>query len=806
MAKKFNLLKEAFSTKKLISIVLILAILVFNSYLLDKYDSVVVWPVFSTLKNSLVTSFSLLLASCGFVVIFIYWFRKRVLIDFSTSIFSIFFLIIYCYFRFISNRYSFLPYGTYLKYSDFILLISIGLVLLKIREILVIIPNPKYLDNAFLIDYPIENWKSDLLGRNRFAVKLSKTIQSKPAKENEGALAIGVLGPWGSGKTSFANMILNDLPKNDRLIIRFNPWLNSSPEQIIDDFFNLLTNEVSKYDSNISTKISSYAKTIIDTDKSSILSKIFSISEESSKGNLYEKVNQNLQRIKKQVIIFIDDLDRLDKKEIIEVLRLIRNTANFKNITYIVAYDKKYVQEAVKAFNPHNYSYFLEKIFQFEFELPLYESREIRKFIQMHLIAKLKQKFHPQVEFILNERCGAFDLTNKVIQTHRDAIRFINSFCFEFQEIEHDVYLYDFYLTHLFKLKYNFVVNDLIEKWDIFLITDYEKMDSGFLRLRRENERNLTGNDYQLMMMIGFRNDRNSRNNESSPFIFHEYIEEVQTKNDLSKFDVSIIKNIIEELLDLHKEIPESENEKHQMFAYPKNFYKYFSLQLLYNEIPSHDFENSRTEKYPTYELKLDEWLKESIFPLIDKLFSVKSFHNKVEYENHLKAMFKVGRYLMDAGKLNLFDFAYLSSIFKYQNGKELYSELEFETLFLSLFNSKSVAFESSVIEYIIAKESEFPISFEKLSEHNLNYLKTYLNKLKKVDSLSLILYKRCLVKSQEYHVIISAEAGDFFSDFSKKNLNACDLGLFIEQNDLNSDSYRFRKNSLRPYFKDVRF
>ena len=45
----------------------------------------------------------------------------------------------------------------------------------------------------------------------------------------------------------------------------------------------------------------------------------------------------------KPFAIFIDDLDRLEGNELFEVLRLIRITANFRNVVFIVAYDRDYI-------------------------------------------------------------------------------------------------------------------------------------------------------------------------------------------------------------------------------------------------------------------------------------------------------------------------------------------------------------------------------------------------------------------------------------------------------------------------------
>ena len=83
----------------------------------------------------------------------------------------------------------------------------------------------------FYSEKPIILGKEDLLGRAKVANELSREIKSY---KNEDSLTIGIVGKWGSGKTSFINMVLENFEENDDyIIIKFNPWNISSRKQII---------------------------------------------------------------------------------------------------------------------------------------------------------------------------------------------------------------------------------------------------------------------------------------------------------------------------------------------------------------------------------------------------------------------------------------------------------------------------------------------------------------------------------------------------------------------------------------------
>lgn len=177
-----------------------------------------------------------------------------------------------------------------------------------------------------------------------------KTLESCFYKE--GSFTFSITGIWGSGKTTFINILKEQYSRNNsaKSIIIFEPWKSDTSDSIVKGFFAMLRDELSNYIPNISSTIDQYVELLLDEESGKPLKiigkSLHSIFNEDK--NPYELIKEILERTKHKTVVFIDDIDRLNAVEIKEVLRLIRNTANFPYIQFIVAYDKNYVCETLK--------------------------------------------------------------------------------------------------------------------------------------------------------------------------------------------------------------------------------------------------------------------------------------------------------------------------------------------------------------------------------------------------------------------------------------------------------------------------
>lgn len=90
--------------------------------------------------------------------------------------------------------------------------------------------------HKFSADRPIASREEDLLGRAGFADSLASAISGWKGNES---LVIALYGPWGSGKSSIKNIIMQSLQSSEPALplIEFNPWQWSGQNQLVEAFF-----------------------------------------------------------------------------------------------------------------------------------------------------------------------------------------------------------------------------------------------------------------------------------------------------------------------------------------------------------------------------------------------------------------------------------------------------------------------------------------------------------------------------------------------------------------------------------------
>jgi hypothetical protein len=419
------------------------------------------------------------------------------------------------------------------------------------------------------IDSPIEDQEKDTLNRNLEVENLTNLVNSLPNRPDSSHV-IGIVGTWGYGKTSFLGMLKNRL-KDESIIIEFNPWIFSNTSNLVEDFFISIERKVSKY---IQTKniIINYGKTLSNLahdSKSISRIKEFIFPARPLK-NQYSEISKLVKNLEKKTIILIDDLDRLDNSELFEVMRLIRNTANFPNFIFILAYDKKYLKHALTNLKIYNSDKYLDKIIHFEIALPWISSFKIIQYLTNLLNSKIdlifelnpliQSEFKSQLKDILLEwdlfetrkpKYSTGKEVTKIFSNIRDITRFSNSFIFYLQNYYDKIYLPDLFILELIKFL------------DISLIS------------------RLAFNDYLIIQSddgVGYFKlyTNEDQHNQNSDIIFVKPSKTIETVlKDYSNADLT--NNLVFELFSL----PEK-NDFNSEFSicYFENFDFYFSLFL----------------------------------------------------------------------------------------------------------------------------------------------------------------------------------------------------------------------------------
>ena len=283
-----------------------------------------------------------------------------------------------------------------------------------------------------------------------------QSLIPKERLKNE-SLAIGITGNWGSGKTSFLELLRKRM-KDDYRTIVFNPWQCTNKEQILNLFFDSFIIAIKDDSGPLKATINKYRDIVLDADIHpfiSFLARIFPLfSSNVTLESLKEKIETSITtKCSKPIAIFIDDLDRLEGDELFEVLRLIRITANFKNVVFVVAYDRGYVCNILNQTKSiEKAEGYLQKIFHLEVSLPKFEEEEslldifIEETSRMASLSDAEStRFSREIKRLLGKNNLTF---TDFVPNFRQARRFANVFALNLSAvIKHtkDITISDFF-------------------------------------------------------------------------------------------------------------------------------------------------------------------------------------------------------------------------------------------------------------------------------------------------------------------------------------------------------------------------
>jgi predicted KAP-like P-loop ATPase len=187
-----------------------------------------------------------------------------------------------------------------------------------------------------------------------------------------------------------------------------------------------------------------------------------------------KRLEKILEEANKKLVIFIDDIDRLDKAEIQSILKLVKLSADFKNTTYILAFDEEKVVSAISekygSGNLEAGRSFLEKIIQVPLTLPKVSSSLLQKFCFECLEKTLKMS---DLELSKSDirrfsKCFSEGLAVQ-LKTPRVAQRYTNAITFSVPFLKGEVDIVDLLLIEGVKIFYPKLYDIIRDKQSYFL-------------------------------------------------------------------------------------------------------------------------------------------------------------------------------------------------------------------------------------------------------------------------------------------------------------------------------------------------
>ena len=349
------------------------------------------------------------------------------------------------------------------------------------------------------LDEPIVYENNDLLHYAELARSLSYSIRQKSFSNS---YSIGINSPWGTGKSSFLNLLKLNLKKvSDVIVVDFNARASVNVNCIQMDFLSTLATSLSPFHTGMKSVMKDYMEDLSVLADDTSWGKFLGLINIKDATDSRARLQDGIEKINKKIVVFIDDLDRLTCEEILEVLKLITKNAAFVNTVFITAYDKDYINCILEKnlYVPQKQN-FSDKYFCMEIALPE-GNQQIRSTLLLKELTKLSQKglITACKENDFQQSFMAISMyVERYLLSLRDVKRFLNTFCASYLPIQHEVYFEDVLMISLLRFARK-ELYDLIKSLECFDDPDNKSENVYVLKLK-ENIK--FKDDYDAMRVL----------------------------------------------------------------------------------------------------------------------------------------------------------------------------------------------------------------------------------------------------------------------------------------------------------------
>jgi predicted KAP-like P-loop ATPase len=600
---------------------------------------------------------------------------------------------------------------------------------------------------VLLEDLPLSDSREDGLG-GLLKISSKKILTIIRDNKFKNSYTIGLNGEWGDGKTSVFNIVKKDLSKEDVIVIDFNPWMGYDKKVLIKDFFNSLSEGLA---SDLSSEISKYVDEILNNGEESGIVKFIKslVKKDESIHSIFTNINEKIRLLNKKIVVFIDDVDRLDRDEIFELLKLIRNTANFNNVFFIVAYDRSYVNESIKHQSSQITVKYLDKIINVEINLPYFDKFLLKDYFltQLNIVVpedlKYKidyfKKTYEKDPLIYDLGFVENDLFVYWMNNFREIKKIVNSINVNYNHMYRDVNFHDVTHLEILKLKHPYIYRILFTKnREIFNVHSIANCYY-FAPIDEVRARDKRFEDFIK------RNKQNVKNEEREPTVFEFYVDEYCQSNNINDIEKERIFDLVRRLFpeekksDFGYDVEEKGREGYLSVRYVSKFERYFSHAVFNSNIKEEEFDSFLLLPLKDVIKQVNEWVsKDKIKDISWRLNRYYTFESSSAYRNVILSSY----YLLYSDiKDNSIDFNALLVKFFDQDWGALFGDSETaREFFRDLFSGddNDSLNKSSTVLYEVLKRNKrrtdgrFPLSDEEimgiLKKNALKYLENNIS------------------------------------------------------------------------------
>lgn len=250
-------------------------------------------------------------------------------------------------------------------------------------------------------DDPKGTLTEDLLGRGAFVSTVVDVLDRVHAGKR--STVIGLVGQWGSGKTSIANFVLEGLARHSGPTWHttvFNPWLANDAEALTGEFLASLLACIEDDDQlqgarrsleDLAPVFTPFLKLIpfVGDAAADVATGLQSRRAAKPLATRLAEVSAQFAAADSAVLIVVDDVDRLAPNDLLTLLRVIRVLGRFENVHYLLLYDNasaiQALQRAGVAESDEQAYLFMDKLVQIRLQIPATSHSLRRTFVQRQI-------------------------------------------------------------------------------------------------------------------------------------------------------------------------------------------------------------------------------------------------------------------------------------------------------------------------------------------------------------------------------------------------------------------------------------
>jgi hypothetical protein len=213
-------------------------------------------------------------------------------------------------------------------------------------------------DRPWWVDDARVRSDADALDRAPFAARAATLIREFAADES--STVVGLVGGWGSGKTTTINFIVQDLRGSGVQVREFNPWALTGADAVVGELLASIGSAMprSSKGRQARKRLKQYrvylAPLLALVPVVGGTASQLAMAHASRKGTstVYEQmaeVGGSLQELRQPVLVVIDDVDRLQPDELLTLFKAVRLLGRLPYVHYLLAYDEHTVLGVVAA-------------------------------------------------------------------------------------------------------------------------------------------------------------------------------------------------------------------------------------------------------------------------------------------------------------------------------------------------------------------------------------------------------------------------------------------------------------------------